>query len=91
MTWELQMKRQFRAVLSEFARDQKRLALKKFDLMESIERNPYEGIGKPEMLKHQLSGLWSRRIDGEHRLIYQINEETNTVLLVSCFGHYTDL
>ena len=41
-------------------------------LIKDIRRNPYEGIGKPEPLKHQLAGWWSRRIDGEHRFLYRV-------------------
>ncbi|BAO80062.1 uncharacterized protein conserved in bacteria [Serpentinimonas raichei] len=39
-------------------------------------RNPYEGIGKPEPLKHEFSGWWSRRIDQEHRMVYRLREQT---------------
>ena len=42
------------------------------DLLKDISRNPYEGIGKPEPLKHALSGYWSRRITDEHRLVYRV-------------------
>ena len=42
------------------------------DLLKEISRNPYEGIGKPEPLKHALSGYWSRRITDEHRLVYRV-------------------
>lgn len=43
-------------------------------LIQDIMRNPFEGIGKPEPLKHALSGYWSRRIDGEHRFVYKVGE-----------------
>lgn len=55
-------------------------------LIKDISRNPFEGIGKPEPLKGNLSGLWSRRIDGEHRLVYTVND--NAVIILSCRGHY---
>lgn len=42
-------------------------------LIENIQQNPFKGIGKPEALKHNYSGMWSRRIDKEHRLIYEVN------------------
>jgi len=45
-------------------------------LISDIKRSPYEGIGKPEPLKHALSGYWSRRIDGEHRLVYRSENES---------------
>lgn len=49
-------------------------------------RNPFEGIGKPEPLKSNLQGLWSRRIDEEHRLIYEYND--GKLSIVSCRHHY---
>ena len=55
-------------------------------LIKDISRNPFEGIGKPEPLKGNLSGLWSRRIDGEHRQVYTVND--NAVIILSCRGHY---
>lgn len=55
-------------------------------LIVSIQENPFEGIGKPEALKHNLSGSWSRRINQEHRLIYSIKE--NTIEIESIKGHY---
>ena len=44
-------------------------------LIKDVRRSPYEGIGKPEPLKHQLTGWWSRRIDGEHRFLYRVTEQ----------------
>ena len=55
-------------------------------LIKDIQSNPYSGIGKPEPLKYDLAGLWSRRIDHEHRLVYQANE--NELLIYSCRYHY---
>ena len=57
------------------------------ELLKDISRTPYEGKGKPEALKHNLTGCWSRRITEEHRLVYQISEEGN-VQIISCKGHY---
>ena len=59
-------------------------------LIEDIQLHPYEGIGKPEPLKHQLSGKWSRRINQEHRIIYQVTEENTIEILdiLSLKGHY---
>ncbi len=56
------------------------------DLLRDIARNPYEGSGKPEPLKHKYSGFWSRRIDEEHRLIYRYQE--NEIQIVKCRFHY---
>lgn len=44
-------------------------------LIKDIRRSPHEGIGKPEPLKHQLAGWWSRRIDSEHRFVYRVTEQ----------------
>jgi toxin YoeB len=61
--------------------------LKKINsLIKDIERNPYEGIGKPEPLKFDLAGLWSRRIDHTNRLVYRIEE--NDLQIFACKYHY---
>ncbi|MFN5086934.1 MAG: Txe/YoeB family addiction module toxin [Bacteroidota bacterium] len=56
------------------------------DLIHAIQRTPTSGIGKPEALKHQLKGYWSRRINLEHRLVYRFDE--STVWIFSLKGHY---
>lgn len=55
-------------------------------LIKVISRTPYEGIGKPEALKHKYRGFWSRRIDGEHRLIYRVTN--NEIWIVKCRFYY---
>jgi toxin YoeB len=55
-------------------------------LLEEIRRTPFDGTGKPEPLRFQLAGCWSRRIDREHRLVYQV-EETE-IVVISCRYHY---
>ena len=68
-----------------------KLILKKIsELLRAIEENPYQGIGKPEQLKHNLSGVWSRRINQEHRLVYEIVDENTIKILniISLKGHY---
>jgi toxin YoeB len=55
-------------------------------LIKEIQRTPFEGIGKPEPLKYDLAGYWSRRIDHEHRLVYQAID--NQLLIYSCRYHY---
>ena len=57
-------------------------------LLADIKRNEYTGIGKPEPLRNQLSGYWSRRIDDVNRLVYRISN--NQVEIVQCKGHYDD-
>jgi len=55
-------------------------------LIKECQRTPFEGTGKPEPLKHQLSGYWSRRIDDKHRLVYKV--EDGTLLIAQCRDHY---
>ncbi len=55
-------------------------------LIKDIQRSPFEGIGKPEPLKGNLSGLWSRRIDDINRIVYY--EQDETVYIIACKGHY---
>lgn len=57
-------------------------------LLKDINRNPFEGIGKPEPLKGNYSGLWSRRIDECNCLVYKVTE--NTIEVYQCKGHYND-
>ncbi len=66
--------------------EDKRMLKKINELIKDIQRTPYEGMGKPEPLKYDLSGLWSRRINREHRLVYQANE--TEILIYSCRYHY---
>jgi toxin YoeB len=56
------------------------------DLIESIQETPFEGIGKPEPLKFELSGKWSRRINQSHRLVYTVTD--STIYINSLAGHY---
>lgn len=55
-------------------------------LITSIQTTPFEGLGKPEPLKYQFAGLWSRRINQEHRLVYEVTEKI--ILIHSLKGHY---
>jgi toxin YoeB len=57
-------------------------------LLHAIESNPYQGIGKPEPLKHNLTGFWSRRINQEHRLVYEVVAEEKMIKVHSLKGHY---
>ena len=66
--------------------DDKKLLKKINELLKDIQRNPYKGKGKPEPLRYDLAGFWSRRIDREHRLIYQVKE--NEILIYGCRYHY---
>ena len=66
----------------------KRMIKKINTLLKDIARHPNKGLGKPEVLKHDLAGLWSRRIDQEHRLVYKAGDEKLKVY--SCRFHYDD-
>ena len=61
-------------------------ALRIVRLIKEVQRHPFEGTGQPERLKHQLSGCWSRRIDQEHRLVYQVAEDK--IRILACRYHY---
>lgn len=64
----------------------KKLFAKLNQLIKDVKRSPFEGLGKPEPLKGNLSGLWSRRIDQEHRLVYRVID--GDIEIAQCKGHY---
>ncbi len=66
--------------------EDKKILKKINSLIKDIQRTPYDGIGKPEPLKYDLAGLWSRRIDREHRLVYQVIGDD--LFVYSCRYHY---
>lgn len=61
-------------------------------LIKEIKQNPFKGTGKPEALKHELQGFWSRRITQEHRLVYKVSgaKENQTCIIIQCKFHYDD-
>lgn len=66
-------------------------AIKKITaIIADLENHPFTGIGQPEPLKHELSGLWSRRINQKHRMIYEVEDKIVTVFVISAIGHYGD-
>ncbi|MFM7439379.1 MAG: Txe/YoeB family addiction module toxin [Snowella sp.] len=71
---------------NQWATEDKKVYAKIVTLIKDIERDPFSGLGKPEALKHDVSGLWSRRITQEHRLVYRISDEE--VVIISCRFHY---
>jgi toxin YoeB len=83
---KLGFEKQTLADLQYWVQQDKKIATKILKLLEHIERDPYAGIGKPEQLKHNLSGLWSRRINQEHRLVYKV--EGASIMVYSCRYHY---
>lgn len=64
----------------------KKIVKKIHELIKDISRSPFEGVGKPEALKYELAGKWSRRINDEHRLVYQIEDEN--LIIYTCRYHY---
>ena len=72
-----------------FWQGQDKKTLKRINsLLKDIERNTFDGLGKPEPLRGNLSGLWSRRIDDSNRIVYY--EQNGLIYIVSCRGHYND-
>lgn len=72
MKYEAVFQSQFREDLRAWIETDRRVALRVFDLVEAVLRDPFQGIGKPEPLKYVLAGCWSRRITQEHRLVYRV-------------------
>ena len=69
-----------------WVREDRKIARRIYGLLTVIERNGHEGIGKPEALRHDLSGYWSRRITQKDRLIYSFDEKN--IYIAACKGHY---
>ena len=66
---------EFREDLRYWVKTNRKIALKTFDMIEAIIRDPFEGIGKPEPLKYLDSGTWSRRLTQEHRIVYLVKDD----------------
>jgi toxin YoeB len=71
---------------AEWATIDKKMQNRVVDLITDALRQPFTGIGKPEPLKHELKGYWSRRINEEHRLVYKVTDQA--IIIVSCKYHY---
>ncbi len=72
--------------LAYWVEHDRKKALRVIDLVVETQRDPFRGKGKPEPLKHDLAGCWSRRIDQEHRLVYEVSEER--IRILACRYHY---
>lgn len=72
--------------LKYWVQQDRKKALRILELIQETQRNPFEGRGKPEPLKHELSSCWSRRIDQEHRLVYQVTKDR--IRFLACRYHY---
>ena len=70
----------------EWISTDKKTALRIGDLIKDILRSPFDGTGRPEPLKYDFAGCWSRRINQEHRLIYSVTD--TSVIIYSCYSHY---
>ena len=57
-----------------------------FRMLREMAKTPYEGLGNPEALKYSMSGLWSRRLSDEHRIVYEVGEAG--LIIHTCMGHY---
>jgi len=69
-----------------WSKDDKKIFNKINDLIKEISRTPFSGKGKPEALKNELSGFWSRRINKEHRLVYKVDDDN--IYIIACKYHY---
>jgi toxin YoeB len=78
----------FREDIYYWTQNDRRIAPKVLDLVEEILRNPFTGIGKPEPMKFEFSGCWSRRISAEHRLVYDVSADS--VTFMQARYHYHD-
>ena len=84
---EIEFAKQAQLDLAYWKKSGNKIIQKKIsDLLEDLQSNPFEGIGKPEALKHSLSGSWSRRINLEHRMVYEVIDEI--IYIQSLRGHY---
>ncbi|MEM6835939.1 MAG: Txe/YoeB family addiction module toxin [Cyanobacteria bacterium P01_C01_bin.120] len=72
---------------NQWASLNKKLYRKIINLIKDIDRSPFSGLGKPEPLRHELKGYWSRRIDDEHRLVYRVTNRA--IFIIACRYHYT--
>lgn len=87
MIFELEFTQQALIDIAKHKKSGNKVVLNKIHtFLEELIEQPYSGTGKPEALKHDFSGYWSRRINKEHRLVYRVAE--NTIYINSVYGHY---
>jgi toxin YoeB len=72
--------------LAWWIQQDRRKAARIIELIQELQRDPFGGRGKPEPLKHELAGCWSKRIDQEHRLVYQVKDDK--IRILACRYHY---
>ena len=73
--------------LAWWIKNDRKKALRIVELIFAIEREPFTGLGKPEPLKHEYSGCWSRRVDQEHRIVYEVLPDK--IRILACRYHYS--
>lgn len=98
MNFSIRLSKEAKADIAKLKTENRRFLVKLWDLIINISETPFDGIGQPEALRGDLSGLWSRRINGEHRLVYRIKTiqiienderlERQVIEIISCHGHY---
>jgi len=77
--------------LSRHYKSGNKASIKKIEqILIQLTETPFDGIGSPEALKHELTGFWARKINQKDRLIYKVEENIVTVFIISALGHYTD-
>lgn len=74
------------ADLAWWVEQDRKKALRIMKLIEAVQRDPFSGIGQPEPLRHEFAGCWSRRIDQEHRLVYEVSD--SKIRILACRYHY---
>jgi toxin YoeB len=87
--FRVEIEREARQHLEKHFRSGNAASIRKVQvILQELTEHPYTGTGKPEALKHELSGYWSRRINSKDRLIYTVQESVVTVYVISAMGHY---
>ncbi len=86
--WTDEAMQQLDAIKADKKETNKKYLFKLASLLESIQTNPFKGIGKPEPLKHDYPSCWSRRITHKDRIIYRV--ERKSIIIISILGHYND-
>ncbi|MDR2897750.1 MAG: Txe/YoeB family addiction module toxin [Spirochaetaceae bacterium] len=74
--------------MNSWVEEDKKIHTKIVTLIREIQRTPFQGTGKPELLKHEYSGYWSRRLTDRHRLVYKVEKES--LYILSCKFHYSN-
>ena len=90
MSYRIDFTKQAQNDIDSHKKSGNKAVLKKINtLLEELTEHPFTGTGKPEQLKYDLAGLWSRRINHEHRLVYEVIEEDTIVIVIMAKEHYS--